>query len=119
METQKNQDNLVLNRSFELAIQIVSIADALNDSRQYDLSRQILRCGTSVGANIREAQHPESRKDFYHKLKIAMKEAEETAYWLDLLEATKKISIPEELKENLLSVRKLLLRILSTTKTNM
>jgi hypothetical protein len=48
-----------------------------------------------------------------------MKEAEETAYWLDLLEATKKISIPVELKENLLSVRKLLLRILSTTKTNM
>lgn len=90
MEKVQIQDNLVLDRSFLLAVQIVEFAEILNAQKQFDISRQLLRCGTSVGANIREAQHPESRRDFYHKLKIAVKEAEETIYWLDLIEATKK-----------------------------
>jgi four helix bundle protein len=57
----------------------------LKDQKHYELSSQLIRSGTSVGANIREAQRAESKKDFKHKLKIALKEADETKYWLELI----------------------------------
>jgi four helix bundle protein len=110
--------NLILDLSFDLAVEILKFSDHLKEIKEFEIANQILRCGTSIGANVREAQHPESRKDFYHKLKIAVKEAEETDYWIDLIEASGKAQIQDELRTKNKSVIKLLLKILSTTKAN-
>ena len=69
-------DNPVVRLSFELALAVMAYVEELEAARRYVVARQLLRCGTSVGANVREAQHAESRADFVHKCKIAAKEAE-------------------------------------------
>ena len=81
-----NKENIVLGKSFDFAVRIVKLHKFLrNEHKEYVLSRQLLRSGTAIGALIREAEQAESRADFVHKLSIALKEASETAYWLDLL----------------------------------
>ncbi len=74
--------NEILELSFEFALQIISYCEVLEENRKYVIARQLLKSGTSIGANIREAQNAESNQDFIHKLKIATKEADETEYWL-------------------------------------
>lgn len=82
-------DNQLLNKSFEFAIRIVNVCKYLQDNKkEYILSKQLLRSGTSIGANANEAQAAQSRKDFIAKLAIASKEARETKYWIDLLMTT-------------------------------
>lgn len=82
-------DNIVVNKSYAFAIKIVEIHKYLVDQKkEYTLSKQLLRSGTSIGANIEEAQGGQSRKDFFAKLTIAYKEARETKYWLRLLRDT-------------------------------
>ncbi len=79
-------ENVVRDKSFALALRIVKLSGYLvKDKKEYVLSKQIMRSGTSIGALIREAEHAESRADFRHKMNIALKEANETLYWLDLL----------------------------------
>ena len=80
----------IVERTFELAINIVKLAGELSKSSlpARTLSTQILRSGTSIGANVEEAQAAESKADFIHKYNIALKEARETRYWLKLLSAT-------------------------------
>lgn len=80
--------NEILELSFEFAVQIVAYCELLEENRKYVIARQLLKSGTSIGANIREAQNAESRQDFIHKFKIAAKEAEETEYWLLLCSRT-------------------------------
>ncbi len=88
------------------------------EKKEFVMSKQLLRSGTSIGANIREAEQAESKADFIHKLSIALKEANETEYWLDLLQETKYlnnseyISIQMDIKELL----KLLMSIIKTSK---
>ncbi len=77
--------NLVLDKSFLFAIRIVKLSRYLNGEKEFILSKQVLRSGTAIGALVREAQYAESRADFLHKLCIALKEANETCYWLELL----------------------------------
>ena len=78
--------NLVLDKSFDFAVCIVFLNKHLvSDKKEYILSKQIMRSGTAVGALVREAQHAESNADFIYKLSIALKEANETDYWLSLL----------------------------------
>lgn len=79
------------DRSFEFAISVITFCKELEDKREYVLSKQLLRSGTAVGALIREPEHAESKKDFIHKLAIALREANESDYWLDLLKATNQI----------------------------
>jgi four helix bundle protein len=67
------------------AIEIVTLYKVLAERKEFVLSKQLLRSGTSIGANIRESEHAQSKADFIHKLSIALKEANETEYWLDLL----------------------------------
>ena len=77
------------DKSLDFAVRIVRLARFLEDrDKDWILSRQILKCGTSIGANIREAQFAQSPADFVSKLSIALKEASETQYWLELLKAT-------------------------------
>lgn len=80
------RDNVVKRKSFDFALEIVRTCKVLVDEkREYVLSKQVLRSGTAVGALVRESEHAESKKDFIHKLAIALKEANETEYWLELL----------------------------------
>ena len=85
-----NKTAVILHqKSFEFAVRVVKLARFLSDKKQdWVLARQILRSGTSIGANIRESRFAQSKADFVSKLSIALKEASETQYWLELLVAT-------------------------------
>ena len=79
-------NNVIMSKSKSFALRVVKLYKYLcEEKHEYVLSKQLLRSGTSIGANIRESKHGESQADFYHKLNISLKEAEETAYWLELL----------------------------------
>ena len=110
--------NEILDLSFEFALEIIEYSELLESNRKYVIARQLLKSGTSIGANIREAQSSESRADFIHKLKIAHKEAIETDYWLLLCEKSENYpDYPIEIKTMLLSIQKLLGKIISSTKS--
>jgi four helix bundle protein len=108
--------NEILELSFEFALQIITYCDVLEENKKYVIARQLMKSGTSIGANIREAQNAESNQDFIHKLKIAAKEADETEYWLQLCEKSKNYPSPDRLFKFLLSIRKLLNSIITTMK---
>jgi four helix bundle protein len=93
------KDNIVQRKSFEFALEIIKLYRQLVNEREYVLSKQLLRSGTSIGANIEEATAAQSRKDFIHKMAIASKEARETQYWIRLLIASNitKIDMSESL----------------------
>jgi len=79
-------DNVILDKSFDFAIRVVKLYKHLcADQKEYVLSKQLLRSGTSIGANVNEAQAGQSKADFIAKLSIASKEARESKYWIDLL----------------------------------
>jgi four helix bundle protein len=80
------KDNLIQQKSFDFSLSIIQLYISLKKEREYVLSKQLLRSGTSIGANIEEAIAAQSRKDFIHKMSISSKEARETAYWLKLLQ---------------------------------
>jgi four helix bundle protein len=114
-------DNVVRDKSFQFALRIVKLYRYLKDEKkEYVLSKQILRSGTAIGALIRESQHAESKADFIHKLAIALKEANETDYWIELLYQSEYLeeksyqSIHVDINE-LLS---LLISIIKKTKAN-
>lgn len=88
--------NVIEEKSFDFAIRIVKLYQYLvNDKKEYVLSKQLLRCGTSIGANVAESQKAQTRPDFNAKLNIALKEANETFYWLKLLYRTDYITEKE------------------------
>jgi|SRR5690606_15741257 len=84
-------------KSFEFACEIVQFSRILKEKREFEIASQLLKSGTSIGANVREAQRGVSTKDFKNKFGIALKEADETEYWLELIEATT-MEIPNNLK---------------------
>ena len=88
-------ENVLLARSMDFAIEIVELTRRLREEKEYIISSQLGRSGTSIGANIREANYAQSRSDFISKLQIALKEASETGYWLELLYRTRSISQQE------------------------
>jgi four helix bundle protein len=80
------KQNPLKDKSFQFALKIVKLYTFLSEQkREYVLSKQLLRSGTSIGANIREAQNAQSKADFIHKFSISQKECDETLYWLELL----------------------------------
>lgn len=111
------KQNIILEKSFEFALNIVAYSEALEKNKKYVIAKQILKSGTSIGANIREAQSAESNADFIHKLKIADKEANETEYWLQLCKRAKSYPDPENLISTLQEIKKLLSKIISTSKS--
>ncbi len=89
-------DNIIQDLTFNFATRIVKFYRHLTESRNvYVLSKQILRSGTSIGANVRESIHASSSADFINKLTISLKEADETLYWLELMHETEIINDPE------------------------
>ena len=115
------QRNEILDLSFQFAVEIVQLAKFLNAKKEYILSKQVLRSGTSIGANVTEAQAAQSSKDFISKLSIAAKEARETEYWINLLNETgllEEYSKKEQLLKQNLSIIKLLTKIIKTSQNN-
>ena len=113
--------NVVKDKSFAFAVRIVNLYKYLtNDKKEFVLSKQLLRSGTAIGALIRESEHAESKADFIHKLSIALKEANETDYWIYLLYQTSYLTEKEyqSIKENIIELLKLLASIIKTTKSN-
>lgn len=78
------EENVILEKSYAFALEVMDLAKAIRDKKEYDLASQLWRAGTSIGANVEEAQAAQSRADFRSKMSIAAKEARETHYWLRL-----------------------------------
>lgn len=113
------RDNILVDKSFKFAIRVVNLYKHLsNNKKEYILSKQLLKCGTSIGANINEAQEGQSRADFISKLSIALKEARETKYWIELLKETNYLTDKEanSILKDLVELIKLLVTIIKTTK---
>ena len=112
-------DNAVQEKSFHFAVRIVNLCKFLqNEKQEYILYKQLFRCGTSIGANVAEAQQAQSRADFVSKLNIALKEAYETDYWLRSLHETNYLT--ESAFQSVISdcreLEKLLISIIKTAK---
>ena len=79
------KENIIGTKSKSFALRIIKFCTLLDEKKEYIISKQLFRCGTSIGANVRESNNAQSIADFINKLSIALKEADETAYWLELL----------------------------------
>ena len=113
--------NIVANKSKQFALRIIKLHYfLLEEKKEYVMSRQILKSGTSIGANIRESKNAQSNLDFINKLSIALKEADETAYWLELLSESSIIDQKQfdSLYSDLNEIISLLISIIKTTKNN-
>jgi len=110
--------NLIVDLTLAFALAIVAFSEELEDNRKYVIGRQILKSGTSIGANVKEAQAAESKKDFIHKLKIAYKEAEETEYWLILCRESDNYPFEPALIDDLMAIKKVLSKIISSSKSS-
>jgi four helix bundle protein len=108
--------NIIVEKSIDFSLAIIDFCELLDSKHKYVLAKQLLKSGTSIGANIHEAQSAESRADFIHKLKISAKEATETHYWLILCNRSKHYPSNIKLVEDLLSIQKLLSSIISSAK---
>jgi four helix bundle protein len=113
----KDEDNIILKMSFDFAIEIMSYCELLDEIKKWALSNQLFKSGTSIGANIREAQNAESKADFIHKFKIAAKECEETKYWLDLINHSKKLPAVVHLIDKIIHIDNIISKIIITSKT--
>jgi four helix bundle protein len=117
MHESLKKDNLVVKLSFELALKAVDFCDRLDADKKWSLANQILRAALSVGANIKEAQNAESKADFIHKMKIAVKEAEELEFYFEICNASDKLPNAKELLDINQSICRVLNKIISTSKT--
>jgi len=111
-----DRDNLIVKLSLEFALDIIDFSELLEETKKFVIAKQLLKSGTSIGANIRAAQNAESKADFIHKMKIAIKEADETEYWLTLCEMSKNYPKNEQLKIKLQSMINILSKIISSSK---
>ena len=115
---EKYKNNTILLKTFEFAKNIVVYAELLESKRKFIVANQVLKSGTSIGANVKEAQNAESKADFVHKLKIAMKEADETEFWLFLCNELESYPDCILLLEELSEILKILNKIIATIKRN-
>jgi four helix bundle protein len=110
------KDNLILNLTIAFSLSIIEYAEHLEESKKFVVSKQVLRSGTSIGANAVEAQNAESHRHFISKFKIYIREADETHYWLTLCQKSKSYpNPPEELFDQLTSIIKVINKIIATT----
>ena len=114
------QGNIIKEKSYSFAIRIVKLYKFLSEEKkEYTLSKQILKSGTAIGALIRESEHGESKLDFIHKLAIALKEANETEYWLNILKDVGYIDdrMFSSINKDCIELIKLLTSIIKTSKS--
>ena len=116
MKKELFDSNPILKLSFDFALMVIEYCEKLDTEKKYIISRQLLKSGTSIGANAMEAQNGESKADFIHKMKIAAKEGEEAQYWLWLCEYSKNYPDCAKLQTKVEEINKVLGKILSTSK---
>src|ERR1700712_1810913 len=107
--------NLIVDLTFSFSLKVIKFTEDLESKRKFNMANQLFRSGTSIGANVREAQGAESKVDFRHKCKIAYKEAEETEYWLLLCKHAENYPYEEEMNNDIQSIIKVLGKIISST----
>ena len=113
------KENVIKEKSLLFAIRIVNLYKYLtSEQKEFVIAKQLLRSGTSIGANIREAEHAQSRADFINKMNISLKEANESEYWLELLFKTGYVNQTqyESIYNDCVELNKLLISIVKTTK---
>ncbi len=113
------KENVIKDKSFNFAVHVVNLYKELAyNKKEYVMSRQLLKSGTSIGANVREAEFAQSKPDFTSKMSISLKEANETDYWLDLLHHTDFIDDKtfNEFKSKSTEMLKLLVSIVKSSK---
>lgn len=113
----QERPNVIVDKTFEFALLIVEFAEKLESTRKYVIANQLLKSGTSIGANVREAQNAESKADFIHKMKIAAKEADETEYWLLLCKRAENYPDSENLQKEVKENIRILSKIISSSKS--
>lgn len=118
MVMQNRGENIILKKTIEFSLAVIEYAETLEQQKKYVIARQLLRCGTSIGANVHEAQNAESKADFIHKFKIAAKEVEETKYWIVLCHNSKNYPPCEHLGNLLGEIDKIITKIISTSKSH-
>lgn len=116
LENPKHKNNLIVKLTFEFSLNIISFTEQLEKLKKYNLSNQLFRSGTSIGANVKEAQNAESKADFIHKLKIAAKEADETEYCLLLCNYSTSYPETNDLMKQITSILKVLNKIIGSSK---
>lgn len=109
-------DNVILEKSVEFSLSIISYCEELESKRKYVIANQLLKSGTSIGANIHEAQNAESKADFIHKMKLAAKELEETKYWLLLCTKSQNYPDSSELGNLANEIGRILFKIIASSK---
>jgi len=114
-----DKQNVVVDLSFKFTLDIIEFSELLEDNKKFIVARQVLKAGTSIGANIREAQNAESKADFIHKIKIAAKEADEAEYWLLLCNNSKNYPNADNVLSKLNELIKIISKIISTSKNNL
>ncbi len=110
------KENLIVRLTFQFSLALVKFVELLENKRKYAIANQLIRSGTSIGANVREAQNAESKSDFIHKMKISAKEADETEYWLEICQHSEEYPDCNELLLQVLSIKKIPAKIISTSK---
>jgi four helix bundle protein len=114
------KENIIKEKSFAFALQIIKLFQNIqSEKKEFILSKQLLRCGTSIGAMVREAEQTESKADFIHKLAIDQKEANETEYWIELMFQSNYLNKQqcESIFQEITEIRKLLTSIIKTSKS--
>jgi four helix bundle protein len=113
-----DKPNLIVDLTFSFSLKIIEFTELLESKRKFNMANQLFRSGTSIGANVHEAQGAESKSDFKHKCKIAYKEAEETAYWLKLCKHAESYPVEQVMMDEIQSIKRILGKIISTTNSN-
>ena len=112
-----DKPNLIVDLTFAFALNIIAYSEEIKLAKKFEMASQIFRSGTSIGANIREAQNAESKADFIHKFKISAKEADEVHYWLTLCKASEFYPNPDDrLFSDLNSIILIITKIISSSK---
>lgn len=114
-----DRENLIVTKTFDFALKSIDYSENLRSMHKYEMASQLFRSGTSIGANVWEAQNAESPADFIHKFKIAAKEADETLYWFRLCKASPHYPDPQlQTLTELESIIKIISKIISSSKRN-
>lgn len=112
------KENVILQKTFDFSLQIIKYCELLHEHKKFVISNQLLKSGTSIGANVHEAQNSESKNEFIHKFKISAKEIEETNYWLLLCQYSENYPNCEDLISELKEIENIINKIIITSKTN-
>lgn len=113
----EEKDNIIVNKTFEFSLSILNLYEYFNSKHEYIVSKQLIKSGTSIGANVEEAIGAQSKKDFIHKMSIARKEARETRYWLKLIKESKSFDLNcDKMLNDIDEILRILVKIIKTSE---